>query len=306
VWRFNEREWVRVPGQKRRTPRLKPAHEVKTTERPDLRIIDAELWERVRARIAQVHDKYTRNAQADGINPRAKYLLSGVLLCAECEFPLGICGTTTHRYYRCYSAAAKGTCGNRLHIREETLRARCVEAMKRTLQAPEVVREVTAQLSADNQTSAAELATLRERLGKTEERIRSLVGFLSEGDRSEYVVSGLRDLEAQARTDRTAIERLTRDVLAPRRLPTADDIAASVRLIDDQLKDNSDEARAALQRWLGGTTISVTPDPAAPDGFQISGEVFPLGGIFPNENVTHNQPGKTGLVMNHEGSGGRI
>jgi site-specific DNA recombinase len=305
VWRFNEREWVRVPGTKRRKPRLKPAHEVKTAERPDLRIIDAELWERTRERIAQVHAKYTRNAQEGGINPRAKYLLSGVLVCAECTFPMSICGAS-RRYYTCYSRKVKGTCGNRLHIREETLRARCLEAMKRTLQAPEVIREVTAQLSTDNQTSAAELETVRERLGKTEEKIRSLVGFLSEGDRSEYVVAGLRDLEAQARGDRAAIERLTREAKTPRRQFTPDDITTAVQQIDHQLRDNSDEARAALQRWLGGTTIRVVPDPAAPDGFHISGQVFPLGGLIDAKKGNLSQPGNTGLGENYQRSGGRI
>jgi site-specific DNA recombinase len=305
VWRFNEREWVRVPGQKRRTPRLKPAHEVRTAERPDLRIIDGELWEATRQRISQVHAKYTRNTQQGGINPRAKYLLSGIVVCDECGFPLTICGTSS-RYYRCPTRQVKGTCGNRLHIREATLRARCLEAMQRTLQAPEVIREVTEQLSQDGKASAAELEVLRERLGKTEDRIRSLIGFLADGDRSEYVVTGLRDLEAQARADRAAIERLTREAQTPQRMPTPDDIAAGVRLIETQLRDNSDGARAALQRWLGGTTIRVTPDPSAPDGFQISGQVFPLGGLANAEKGNLSQPGKSGLGENYQCSGGPL
>ena len=148
--------------------------------------------------------------------------------------------------------------------REEKLRARCVDTIKRTLQAPEVLQCVAADLSAESQTATVESDERRERLARTEERIRSLVGFLADGDRSEYVVSALRNLEAEARADRAAIERLTREAQRPLRVPTADELAAGIRRIDDQLKDNSNAARTALARLLGGTTIRVASDPDAP------------------------------------------
>jgi len=57
TWRFKERQWVKVPGTNKRRPRTRAADEVITIERPDRRIIDAELWTAVRARLSAIHRK---------------------------------------------------------------------------------------------------------------------------------------------------------------------------------------------------------------------------------------------------------
>jgi hypothetical protein len=101
-----------------------------------------------------------------------------------------------------------------------------------------------------------------------------------------YVVAGLRDLEAQARADRAAIERLGCESLAPRRLTTSDDIAASVRLIDDLRSDNSHETRTAPSALARRHHDHGHARRTAPDGFQISGQVSPLGGILDEPGPT--------------------
>ncbi len=72
----------------------------------------------------------------------------------------------------------------------------------------------------------------RDRLKRTEERIKGLVGFIADGDRSEYVVSTLRDLEAQAKAERAAIDRLHKEAQEPLRLPSIDEITAAVFRLD--------------------------------------------------------------------------
>jgi DNA invertase Pin-like site-specific DNA recombinase len=68
VWKFGQREWVKVPGTNKRRYRKRPANDVLTEVRPDLAIIDAQTWAEVEARLKAVRAKYaeTRDGQPKG------------------------------------------------------------------------------------------------------------------------------------------------------------------------------------------------------------------------------------------------
>jgi Arc/MetJ-type ribon-helix-helix transcriptional regulator len=78
------------------------------------------------------------------------------------------------------------------------------------------------------------------------------VGFIADGDRSEYVVSALRDLEAQAKAERAAIERLQREAQQPLRLPSLEEITRGA---------------FGLEKLIAGRRrAGPTPDQALPEG----------------------------------------
>ena len=82
----------------------------------------------------------------------------------------------------------------------------------RAEQVAHVRKSIAERLRDYSRTLDAELRERRERLKRTEDRIKGLVTFIADGDRSEYIVTTLRDLEAQAKTERAAIlPRLERD-----------------------------------------------------------------------------------------------
>jgi hypothetical protein len=54
----------------------------------------------------------------------------------------------------------------------------------------------------------AEIKERRERIKRTEDKIRGLVDFIAQGDRSEYVVTTLRDMETYVRAEKAAVEQL--------------------------------------------------------------------------------------------------
>src|SRR5262245_61080703 len=54
VWKFKERQWVKVPGSNKRQPRARDASEVISQHRPELQIIDRALWDEVQARLTTV------------------------------------------------------------------------------------------------------------------------------------------------------------------------------------------------------------------------------------------------------------
>ena len=305
TWRFKERQWVKVPGTNKRRPRARAADEVMSIERPELRIIDAELWTEVQTRLAAVHRKYTRDTAERVESPwKTTYLLSGILICDECGFPLTIYGGST-RYYRCNTHYGKGTCKNDLRVREEVIRADCLDAIREQIQTPQAVeyvrRKIGELLGNYTRELDKDLKERRDRLQHTEDRIKGLVGFIADGDRSEYVVSTLRDLEAQAKAERAAIERLHREAQQPLRLPSLEEITRGAFSLEQLLAGNPDQARTRIRRFLKGGEIRVI---RTPDGFEVRGEVFPLALAAENRKPKPEQG--LGFAESNLSSGGRI
>lgn len=306
TWRFKERQWVKVPGTNKRRPRARAADEIMTIERPELRIIDAELWTAVRARLSAVHRKYTKQDPAEKTpSPRrCSYLLSGILVCDECGFPLTIYGGRA-RFYRCSTHHNKGLCSNDLRLREEVLREVTLDAIRNQLQSPEQVahvrKSIAERLRDYSRTLDAELRERRERLKRTEDRIKGLVTFIADGDRSEYIVTTLRDLEAQAKTERAAIERVQREAQEPLRLPSPDEIVAAVFRFDAMLAGDPEAARTRLRRWLKDGTLRVA---RVGSGFEVRGGCYPLALVSENRKPKPEQG--LGFAESNVRSGGRI
>lgn len=99
----------------------------------------------------------------------------------------------------------------------------------------------------------------RERLSRTEERIRGLISFIADGDRSTYVVSALRDMEAHAEAERADLDRLTQESREPLRLPSIDELTNLAFDQEDRLMEDSVAGRVQLQRWLKDEQIRISP-----------------------------------------------
>ena len=305
TWRFKERQWVKVPGTNKRRPRARAADEVMTLDRPDLRIIDAEVWTAVRARLAAIHRKYKKDPTEKIASPRrCSYFLSGLLVCDECGFPLTIYGGRT-RFYRCSTHHNKGLCENDLRVRESVLREVTLDAIRTKLQSSEQiahVRKAIAERLRDySRTLDAELRDRRDRLKRTEERIKGLVTFIADGDRSEYIVATLRDLEAQAKSERAAIDRIQREAQEPLRLPSPEEISAAVFRFDALLAGDPEVARSRLRRWLKDGTLRVA---RVGNGFEVRGGCYPLALVSEIRNPKSNQG--LGVAESNIRSGGRI
>jgi site-specific DNA recombinase len=269
VWRFKERQWVKVPGTNRRQPQARSAGDVMTMERPELRIVDAETWTEVKARLAAVNRNYTKRKREGGIvrKPTA-YLLSGLLCCAQCGAPMSISAGSNAAYYRCQGNRTKGTCPNRVSVREDVARRCVLRTIQEHMLSPDGIAQFRKRIAEELRDYSRNLEARRkervERLARTEDKIRGLIEFIATGDRSEYVVSTLRDLEAFARSEKTALAELAQEANRPIRLPSIDEVTALAIDLDARLTDDPEVGRAALRRWLHEGVIRVDQSPEGP------------------------------------------
>lgn len=86
-------------------------------------------------------------------------------------------------------------------------------------------KQIAEYLGESNRDATRDLSERRASLARTEQRIAALIRFLADGDNSEYVVTALRDLHAQARTEKAAIAALEARGASPIALPTPAEVA---------------------------------------------------------------------------------
>jgi hypothetical protein len=78
------------------------------------------------------------------------------------------------------------------------------------------------------------------------------------GDRSEYVVATLRDLEAFARSEKAALAELVQEANRPLRLPSIEEVTALATDLEARLTEDPELGREVLCRWLHEGRILVT------------------------------------------------
>ena len=284
-WRFNEREYIKVPGTKRRVSRARPASDVITLDRPDLRIVTDEVWARVAERFEQnrrtyrVDERKQRTSFGRSGKP-SSYLLSGLLVCA-CGAPMTICGgSADRRYYYCDDNRKRGTCSNALSVRESIARESIVRGLRETLCSTSAIayarKRIAARLGEIARSGNAHERQLRERLATAEARLDRLAEAVANGTgTTDVLLAKLREEEQKAKGLRAELAGVEAVARAPVSLPTPTDVLAAVTELDRLLCDDVAAGREALRRLLRHGTIRVTP---GADGiYTAEAEVLPFG-----------------------------
>ena len=274
IWKFGERQWVKIPGTNRRQPRARNASEVMVMSRPETRIIKQKLWDAAQERVVATFERYTRKADDEKKKPtgiaRAKvsYLLSGILICAECSSPLTLSAGTNAAYYRCQTNRKQGTCSSRISVREDSTKRRILEAFETWLVSPAGVqsirKNIAKELGEQVRTLETQINDRRERLQRTELKIRGLIDFIATGDKSDYVVSTMRDLEAYARTEKAEIAALIEESREPIALPSIEDLITLSQDAKKLMVTDVDRGREMLRRYLADGVIRCALDEDGP------------------------------------------
>ncbi len=168
---------------------------------PDLRIIDDELWDRVKRRmkdeaaVVRFGGKSDQHAFWDRRRPR--HLLTGKVVCGVCGRAFKMSGKD---YLRC-RAASDGGCSNRRTVRLRLLEGHVLSLLQRQLMQPELVAEFIKAFNAELHRLTSELrvqaaSTQRER-SALERKIANLVDAISDGRTSPAILAKLSELESQ-------------------------------------------------------------------------------------------------------------
>jgi site-specific DNA recombinase len=192
VW--NRQRFLKDPDMGKRIARPNPEAEWVVQEVPDLRIVDAALWQTVRERQASLRMKpREEHLERMAERRRPKHLFSGLLRCACCG---GSYTMISKDLLGCGTARTKGTCSNRLNIRRDELETSVLDGLRHHLMEPALFREFceefTREVNRLRMEERASLASTRSEASRIERELERLLN----------VICGSDDVEASKRLAR--------------------------------------------------------------------------------------------------------
>ncbi len=142
VWNRTKKE--RNPETGRKTSRPRPQAEWRRVDVPDWRIVPEELWDRVQERIRFVGARFSSRHMGGFTRTERsrRYIFSGFLICGTCGSKMVIVtgsGKRAYVKYGCPSHRYRGTCSNRLMIRQDRLESQLIAGLTERISKPEVI-----------------------------------------------------------------------------------------------------------------------------------------------------------------------
>ena len=246
---WNRTRKVRDPVTGRRVIRLRPAEEWKWADAPELRIVPQELWERVQAR-RQLR-RFTANGQTGGIRP--KFLLSGLLECAECGSHYIIqCHRAGSRHYGCARHYDRGptVCRNNKLVRQQVVEQKVLDHIFGNLFAPHRLAYLTRAVNTalqDGARSANGIVAQREAaLRDARTKLRNIMDAIAEGIRTPSTKAMLEEAERRVASCEAAVREAKQRPAPVVVVKSA--IEGYLKDLRGTLKRDVDEARRLLSR----------------------------------------------------------
>jgi hypothetical protein len=191
IW--GRKTYDRRPGTKQLVERLLPRSHWHTQERPELRIVPEELWNRVQARRRDIRQSLPESTGATLMRGRhaalySRHLFAGFMRCGVCGGAVTIVtGGYGSPRYGCQMSWRQGVaiCPNRVTIRARVVDDRLLTALKAELLAPATVKYITDALAEalnrridERPRLEAETRTARE---QAQQRLQRLVDAIEQG-----------------------------------------------------------------------------------------------------------------------------
>jgi site-specific DNA recombinase len=237
IW--NRSRWIRSAADSRTRRYVEnPQSEWIVHDEPNLRIVNQELFDKVQRRFAE-RAKLFR----PGSGGKAKYLLSGLLRCAECGGAYVISAHSPVRYgCATYRQAGPAACTNRLQVTAEIAETMVIESIRDRLLGPEAeahaLRTMRQLACGDAETSAPETTKLDVQIAELEKLRAS--GVLSPEIAGAALERAYRDRDTARRPNKAAdpllgaereyreTVRAMREALGSEDIPTARDALQSM------------------------------------------------------------------------------
>lgn len=176
-----------------RVSRINSADDLVRTEVPDLRIVDQELWDRVKAKQAEIERKPSL-----GQKKRPPKLFSYLLQCGECGGGMSMSSRTA---YACNASRKKGTCSNRLSKDRVVLEKAVISALRSRLMHPALCeafcRAYVARINQNRMEQNAAAEAHGAELARVERQLTKLVDALKSGIDPTLLREEINDLSSR-------------------------------------------------------------------------------------------------------------
>ncbi len=156
IW--NRVRMVRDPDTGKRISRMNPETEWQRSDVPELRIVDADVFEVVQAKLEG------RKART-GYTPRRPRMLSGLLRCGKCGGGMTLDGQTNgHARIRCARSQNSGTCDHRRKYPLAVVEEGVIDGLRQQLANPMALVVFVKEYFAERRRLAIEAANSRSRI----------------------------------------------------------------------------------------------------------------------------------------------
>ena len=183
VW--NRVRYVKDPETRKRVSRLNPEDEWVIHDVPHLRIVDQDVWERVKEK----QGVYSKRADPSVRKHRPRKLLSHLVKCGVCG---GGCSMVSQTHMGCSTARNKGTCDNRKTIKREKLEQAVIGVLQQHLMdqslCQKFCQEYTSYMNAIRRQHNLARASYESELKNVERENKKLVDAILRGVPPETLV----------------------------------------------------------------------------------------------------------------------
>jgi len=260
-WTWNKYRWIKNRKTGKRKRRLRPEEEWLRSDRPELAIVEIDVWNRVQERF----DKNRHSSQVR--SPKKRYLLSGMMRCSICGANIVILGSGKGRdpIYGCGTNwnRGKSICPNNARISRSELEDRMLNAIKEQLLSPIVIEYAIKKIKEFAKVSMANYTQeddkIKDQIRKHENELNNLVERIAKDpDAPDSIMDAIRaketmikefKLELKNRPDFEGIENLKVDPQY---------VAERFSDLPELNKKDVTRARQKLLKVLG--PIEVTPN----------------------------------------------
>jgi site-specific DNA recombinase len=260
-------------------------------------LVDRDLFAEAQAILAKRGDGHAPRT-ADG----SDYLLSGLVTCAKCGHHFtGTAAQGRSGRYRYYTCFGRQRYGNKRcdadRLRADQLEAAVLDSLLRTYRrgdlVDQAVQAVATRVSDDRNERAGELATLTDKIAKTQASIDRYLRAFEDGTMPEAQCGArVRELSQQLLDLRTRHDELTEALDASTVIPPCAEVLAELR---DRITDAIETGTPAEQKLLVQALVAevaVTsrdhvepffrvPDDSAADAVRAVGSYVEVSGLEP-------------------------
>ena len=275
VW--NRLRFVKDPATGKRVSRLNPIADWISVDVPQLRIVDDDAWQAVKARQQGTRQLMNTGGRGNALGraARPRHLFSGLTRCAVCGGGFVLTARAGHGRLECFNARDRGTCTNTRRLARTELERRILKAMRERLleqkQFDAFCEAFAARLEERRREHMASAAGSQRELAAVTRQIKAIVDAVKNGFRTESMLEELRSLEARK-------VELTKSAAARQRFPAlhpamAGEFKRHVQRFAESVERGGEvseaavQARAALRAIV--TAIVIAPD----DGIVLEGNL---------------------------------